>query len=90
MNVLTQITKVDHEGLMSLIGKNVLVMCMNYFYAGQLIGVNDTCIKIGNCHQILETGPHKDAKFKDAQWIGDNWYIQTSSIESFGETLKTL
>jgi hypothetical protein len=89
MKVAVQLTEVEREGLLALVGKNVLVMCINYFYTGELIGVNDTCIKIKNCHQVFETGPHKDAEFKDAQWIADNWYIQTSAIESFGETTKT-
>ena len=90
MKVAVQLTEVEREGLLALIGKQVLVMCMNYFYAGELIGVNDTCIKLKNCHQVMETGSHTDAKFKDAQWIGDNWYIQLSAIESFGETSKTI
>jgi hypothetical protein len=90
MKVITQITEIEKEGLLALIGKKVLVLCMNYFYTGELVGVNDTCIKLQNCHQVMETGSHNDAKFKDAQWIGENWYIQTSAIESFGETIKTV
>jgi hypothetical protein len=89
MKVLKTITEVEEEGLLALIGKKVLVMCVNYFYTGELIGVNDTCIKLENCHQVMETGSHKDTKFKDGQWIGDVWYINISSIESFGETTKT-
>lgn len=90
MKVAVQLTEVEREGLLALIGKKVLVMCMNYFYAGELIGVNETCIKLKDCFQVMETGTHSDTKFKDAQKIGDEWYIQTSSIESFGETKKSL
>lgn len=90
MKVAVQLTEVEREGLSALVGKQVLVMCMNYFYTGELIGVNDTCIKIKNCYQVFETWPHKDSKFRDAQWIADNWYIQISAIESFGETSKTV
>lgn len=89
MKISVQLTEVEREGFLALINKKVLVMCMNYFYTGELIGVNDTCIKLKDCFQVLETGEHKDDKFKDAQWIGDTWYIQTSSIESFGETNKS-
>lgn len=89
MKKVVTVEEVEGEGLLALIGKPVMVMCMNYFYTGELIGVNDTCILLKNCHQIFETGSHKDAKFKDAQWIGDEWYIQTSSIESFGLTNKS-
>ena len=88
MKILTQITEIEKEGLLALLGKKVLVMCGVYFYAGELIGVNETCIKIKNCYQVFETGPHTDSEFKYAQKIGDEWYIQNSSIESFGKTNK--
>lgn len=90
MKVAVQLTEVEREGLLALIGKKVLVMCMNYFYTGELVGVNDSCIKLKDCHQVMETGSHNDLKFKDAQWIGNDWYIQLSAIESFGETSKTI
>lgn len=90
MKVAVQLTEVEREGLLALISKKVLVMCMNYFYTGELVGVNNTCIKLKDCHQVMETGSHTDPKFKDAQWIGNDWYIQLSAIESFGETSKTI
>jgi hypothetical protein len=88
MKVLTQITEVEREGLLALIGKKVLILCVNYFYAGELIGVNDTCVKLANCHQVFETGAHTNAEFKDAQKIADEWYVQLSAIESYGVTTK--
>lgn len=89
MKVAVQLTEVEREGLLALIGKNVLIFCVNYFYTGELIGVNEYCIKIKNCYQVFETGPHNDSKFKDAQKIGDEWYLNTGAIESFGETKKS-
>jgi len=89
MKVKVELAEVEREGLLALIGKNVLFFCVNYFYAGELIGVNDTCVKIKNCYQVMETGAHSDAKFKDAQLLGAEWYLQLSAIESFGETIKT-
>lgn len=79
------IEEVDNEGLMALMGKTVTFFCMNYIYAGKLVGVNKTCIKLENAHIVYETGPYTDKKFKDAQKLNEVFYLQVDSIESFGE-----
>lgn len=83
-----KVIEVENEGLISLIGSEVFLMCFNYFYAGTLIGVNDTVVKLENCHVVYETGAFGDSKFKDAQKIASEFYIQLSAIESFGKTNK--
>ena len=90
MKVLQTVTEVPGEGLLSLIGEKVLIMCFNYFYYGELIGVNETCIKLKNVYKVFDTGPFSEDKFKDAQKIADEWYIQNSAIESFGKSPKTI
>lgn len=84
----TSVVEVPNEGLISLLNENVLVFCMNYFYFGKLIGVNDTCIKLEKAHIIYETGAFSDKIFKDQQFISDELYVQTSSIESFSKCNK--
>jgi hypothetical protein len=79
------VEEVENEGLMALLGKTVTFFCMNYIYAGKLIGVNKTCIKLENAHIVYETGPYTDKKFKDAQKLNDCFYLQLDTIESFGE-----
>ena len=83
-----EVVEVPNEGLISLIDQEVLIMCFNYFYAGKLIGVNDTVIKLENAHVVYETGAFTDKKYKDAQKIADEYYIQLSAIESFGKGVK--
>lgn len=73
---------------MGLLGENVILFCLNYFYAGRLVGVNDTCIKLENAHIVYETGSFSDSKFKEAQKISDEHYVATGTIESFGLTKK--
>lgn len=64
----------------------VIVFCLNYFYAGKLAGVNDTCIKLEDAKLVYETGSFDAKDYKDAQsLIGDAWYVQLSAIESFGK-----
>lgn len=88
MKKVIQVTEVDGEGLVALLGKRVLVFCMNYIYTGTLEGVNSTCILLKDASIVYETGAFTSNKFGDAQKIGDA-YIQTNSIESFFETNKT-
>lgn len=85
---ITTVVEVANEGLVSLLNENVLIMCMNYFYFGKLIGVNDTCIKLEKAHIIYETGSFSDKEFKDKQFVSDELYVQTSSIESFFKSTK--
>jgi hypothetical protein len=79
------ISEVENEGLMALLGKTVTLFCANYIYAGKLVGVNKSCVKLENAHIVYETGTFTDPKFKDAQRIAKDWYVQTAAIESFGE-----
>mgnify|MGYP003342329052 FL=1 len=85
MKQIVTVTEIDGEGLDALLGKNVLLMCMNYFYTGKLVGVNSTFVKLDNCSIVYETGPWTEKGFKDAQLVGDAHYVTTSSIESFRE-----
>lgn len=87
MKKAIQVTEVDGEGLVALLGKHVLVFCMNYIYTGILEGVNTSCIKLKDAKIVYETGAFTSNKFGDAQSIGDA-YIQQGSIESFFETDK--
>ncbi len=91
MKVLQTVTEVTGEGLEALIGENILVMCLNYFYFGKLIGVNTNDIKLENAHIVYETGPFMSAKLKDAQKISQEpWYVKVSCIESFGKISSTV
>lgn len=89
MKQLVKVEEVAGEGFFALMGKTVTLFCMNYIYAGKLVGVNDEFIKLENAHIVYETGAFTDKKFKDAQKLNDEFYIQKTSIESFG-VLKDL
>ena len=87
MKKIVQVTEVDGEGLDALLGKRVLVFCMNYIYTGELEGVNSTCILLKDGHIVYETGAFNTKTFGDSQKIGP-LYIQMNSIESFCATDK--
>jgi hypothetical protein len=86
MKKLVKVEEVQGEGLIALMGQTVTLFCMNYIYAGTLVGVNDTFVKLENGHIVYETGPFSDKKFKDAQKVSNELYIQLNSVESYAVT----
>ena len=78
------IEEVEGEGLVSLLGETVTIFCAVYIYTGKLIGVNESCVLLENPKIVYETGAFNDKKWKDAQELPNNWYVQTGMIESFG------
>ena len=70
--------------LESLMGETVTFFCMNYFYTGKLIGVNDTCVLLENPSIVYETGEFSDSGWKDAQALPNEIYVQISAFEAFG------
>lgn len=85
MKQIVTVTEVDGEGFDALLGQNVLVFALNYIYAGKLVGVNATFIKLEGSRIVYETGPFSDKNYKDSQSLPNSeWYVQISAIESFG------
>ncbi len=82
---IVEVTEVSGEGIRSLMGKQVILFCVNYFYAGKLIGVNDTCVLLEIGGIVYETGSFGDAKWKDFQVVAAKLYVQISAIESYAE-----
>jgi len=78
------VVEVPGEGLLAFLNKPILIFASNYIYTGILVGVNDTCVKLQHAKIVYETGDFNNPKYKDAQTVGDFWYVNTNSIESFG------
>lgn len=84
MKKLVKVEEVDGEGLISLMGEDVTFFCLGYIYAGKLIGVNATFVKLENAHVVYATGAFSTKSYDDSQKLPHEWYIQISAIESFG------
>lgn len=82
------VTVTEVEGFTALLGKRVLIFCLNYIYTGTLTGVNTSCILLEDASIVYETGAFDKTSFVDSQKLPHQLYIQTSSIESFSETNK--
>jgi hypothetical protein len=84
MKKIVSVVEVEGEGLQALLGEKVILLCMNYFYAGVLEGVNDDFVKLSDPKIVYETGKWSDANWKDAQGLGvDALYVRIPSIESY-------
>jgi hypothetical protein len=81
MKQIVEVT--DVEGLESLLGENVRLMCAGYFYRGKLKGVNSSFVKLENANIIYDTT--QDGKATTVGQLPSSvWYIQTAAIESYG------
>ena len=75
----------DESGLESLMGEQVLLLCVNYFYTGKLVGLNDLYLELGNPAIVYETGAWNESGYKDVQPLhASRFYVQRTAIESFG------
>lgn len=81
---MKKIVEVSDEGLEGLLGEVVTLLCMNYFYTGKLVGVNDTCVRLDDPKIVYETGAWGDKDWCDAQALPGTIYVRCSSIEAFG------
>ena len=89
MKILKSIEEVKDEGFISLIGQRITVFCAIYIYTGDLVGVNDTCIKLENPAIVYETGAFSNKEWKDAQPLPNTnqhhtnaWLIMTGTSEA--------
>jgi hypothetical protein len=86
MKKLVTVTEVEGEGLNALLGEKVVLLCNNYFYAGTLTGVNDTCVQLTEPQIVYETGEWTAKKWANAvDFPADVLYVQTAMIEAFGK-----
>ena len=75
----------DKEGLVSLMGERITLMCAVYFYTGKLVGVSDDCVKLEDPSIVYETGAFTNSNWTDAQKLPHKyWYVQRAMIESWG------
>jgi hypothetical protein len=81
------VQEIEGEWLEKLLGETVTLFCLNYFYNGKLVGVNETCVLLQDPKIIYETGTFTDKNWKDAQSMNiEELYVQKAAIESFGKT----
>lgn len=85
MKKVVTVTEVEGEGLESFLGQKIMILCMNYHYAGTLEGVNDSFVKLSgdDARIVYESGDWARKDYADAQKPGGPIYVQRTAIESF-------
>lgn len=78
------LVEVENEGLISLLGQVVTLMCLNYIYTGKLTGVNTTCVLLEDPSVVFETGAYSSPTWKAAEKLPNSLYVNISAIEAFG------
>ncbi len=78
------------RGLESLMGKRATLFCANYIYRGVLVEVAETFVLLDEAQIVYETGSYDDPKWKDAQKLGQGWFVERGAIESYGLTKSDL
>lgn len=84
--VKTEVIESEEGTLKSFLGKKILLMCANYFYTGTLLGVNETCVLLGDdAALVYDAGKPNADKFADVVPFGCQHSVQIAAIESFGK-----
>lgn len=83
MKKLVKVEEIEGEGLLALLGEQVILLCMNYFYAGKLVGVNDKDVMLEDGGIVYETGALTDKVWKDLQKFPGTLYVRTAAIEAY-------
>lgn len=92
MKRIVNIVETKKDGLEKLLGEYVELWCLNYIYAGLLIGVNETNVCLAEARVVYETGKLDDhSQYKFAEMFDqEEWFVQISHIESFGPAAKLI
>ena len=83
MKTLVEVKETENEGLLALMGQNIIVFGTQYYYAGKLVGVNATCIKLTNACKVYETGPLVGKSWKTSEALPNDTYVMLHAIEAF-------
>lgn len=79
------IVQSTNEGLESLLGEKITLLCTRYIYCGVLIGINDNFCLLQDPSIVYETGAWDKKDWQDVQKLPNKEvYIMLQSIESFG------
>ena len=84
MKKLVNVQDVEGEGLLALLGQRVTLFCLNYFYTGNLIGVNEDCVLLEKPQIVYQTGSYSTKNWENAESLPNSIYVMKSAIEAFG------
>ena len=80
----------EADGIEKLLGEYIEIYCLNYIYAGKLIGISDEDLCLAECVLVYETGALNDhGGYANAESFGtEERFIRRAHIESYGLSPK--
>jgi hypothetical protein len=84
MKRIVNIVETTKDGLEKLLGEYVQLWCLNYIYAGKLVGVNEHDVVLAEAGVVYETGKLTDKTFKFFEPVGaPEHFVRIGMIESY-------
>ena len=83
MKKVVTVAEVTGEGLEALLGEQVILLCMNYFYAGKLVGLNERFALLEDGGIVYETGAWSNKTWTDFQAVDGPLYVMLDKVEAF-------
>ncbi len=74
----------EQGGLEALLGERVTLFCLNYFYTGDLVEVNNDFVSLKNGGIVFDTGSYADKDWLDYQPLPNQFYVRIPMIEAYG------
>jgi len=78
------VEEIEDDGFTPFIGQRITLLCMNYFYTGKLIAMNEDFLELADAAIIYKTGAWVDKIWKDAQPLPGNVRVRVATIEAYG------
>jgi hypothetical protein len=75
----------NRKKLESFVGKEIVIYCCRYIYAGKVVEIDDFSLELTDCGIVYVTGSHNDSEWEAYEKIKKNHHIALQSIESYGE-----
>ena len=75
----------NKKKLESFVGKEIVIYCCRYIYAGTVAEIDDFSLELTDCGIVYETGAHDALEWETFEKIKKNHNIALHSIESFGK-----
>jgi len=71
--------------LESYLGKEIVIYCCRYIYAGTLVSIDNFCLRLKDCGIVYDTGSAEVDGWETFEKFKNDKCVALQSIESFGE-----
>jgi hypothetical protein len=84
-----EVTEVEGTGMIGLLGKRVVLMCLNYIYEGVLDGVDETVVALSDAGIVYETGSWQHGEWENREALpAEQVFVRIDTVEAFFENTK--